>query len=715
MMGGSASMSGVAARRSSSKAAWGSQRGSAEASSGASSLSRQDAREGEARGASSSASKAVNHPAPPKAESGAWNDAFLSQGAVYVEGVVARWDLYGILGVEEDVERDGLTMAYVERVNDVNTAYASSTNPEEVNAFERIKAMFVQVYEVLADDAKKAHYHAFAQDSMVPYRYYKLRMDDEPPLARSMPAPSSSTVRPVRELKRRARTMSGGRRIVLKTGEMEAVSASRVIKSRQKRSVGNAMGSLMSGVQSDGEQAQAPQGDGAAEQPSDSFGGSWGHSPSYSAEERADQDAAAAPGSRSARLPRELMSGEQPAVSLTATGLAESAVEEAALLSKDAGPTSIDAPSLDDAAPSSLDGPRDPSETSFDGPPLAVSNMSPSLGGTPAKVKADSTEEGARVFSTPSMKAVGAVVFKTAEEVQLKAAADKKAHAVEKAKLEAEERRTSHSQMKAKKESKKTKAAKTSGLSKKAKRVKAFSGAEYKPQGDPFKGPLVFGVGNAVRGLVQSVLLFAVAFCISYSMVKFMGMGAEELSLKLEEPMIGARAAVLSVMALLGVVVVRRESLSRLGVLPNWLGVLPAFAGAIIVGMVAGVIARFEVSSEDTIEMLMAVVAIRALGEALFFQGFLTRTMLIEFSQPAGAVFISAIMYGVYSLSYAAFMDIDPGAVGYVAFIYAFGGGMPFALMYWQTRSIFMAFLCQFTVLALTVWASWNHAVSMGL
>lgn len=719
MVGGSASLSGVGASRSGSNASLSAARarrgsvspGSAEAAGRALSSSGQA---GRARGSSSP----VSAPAPPKAESGVWNDAFLAQGAVQVESVIARWDLYGILGVDEDVERDGLTMAYVERVNDINTAYASSTNSEEVGALERIKAMLVQVYEVLADESKRAHYRAFAREGMVPYRYYKLRMDDEPPLARSAQTPSSSTVRPVRELRRRARTLSGGRRIVLKTGEMEAVSPSRVIKSRQKRSVGQAMGLLMNEGESGAPQDSASQEGGDTEQPLDSFGGAWSSSPSNPEVEVAAQDVTSEYGGASPLSSQGLMSGERPAVTLAAPDLPEAADEDAALLSEGSAPISIDALSLDDAGPSSLDGAvlsDDRLEAPVGEQRLAVSTMSPSLGGTPAKVEANSTEEGARVFSTPSMKAVGAVVFKTAEEMERKVAADQKAQAAERAKLEAEERRTSRSQMKAKKETKKAKAAKKSGLSKKAKRVKAFSGAEYKPEGDPFKGPLVFGVGNAVRGLVQSVLLFAVVFCVSYIMVKFMGMGAGELSLKLEEPMIAARSAVLAVVALLGVVVVRRESLSRFGMLPNWLGVLPAFAGAIIVGMIAGVIARFELSSEDTIEMLMAVVAIRALGEALFFQGFLTRTMLIEFSQPAGAVFVSAILYGIYSLSYAAFMDIDPGAVGYVALIYAFGGGMPFALMYWQTRSIFMAFICQFTVLALTAWSSWNHAVSMGL
>jgi membrane protease YdiL (CAAX protease family) len=215
-----------------------------------------------------------------------------------------------------------------------------------------------------------------------------------------------------------------------------------------------------------------------------------------------------------------------------------------------------------------------------------------------------------------------------------------------------------------------------------------FKGAEHSEQGDPYKGKLAFGVGKTVRGLQQVGVGFALVFVASFGLVSFGGFGVKELSLEPTDQMLFIRAGIMALVAIGAVFIVRRENPLRLGWLPRW-GVIIAIPAALGLAFVAGTIARFEISANNTdlYGQLAILLAIRAVGEGLFFHGFITRTLLIEFKNPGAAVFLSAVLYGLYGATYATL--VQGGAFGaiYACFIYAFGGGFPFALMYWKTRS----------------------------
>ena len=227
-----------------------------------------------------------------------------------------------------------------------------------------------------------------------------------------------------------------------------------------------------------------------------------------------------------------------------------------------------------------------------------------------------------------------------------------------------------------------------------------FKGAEFQESGDPYKGKLAFGVGKAIRGLKHVGIGYLVVFLASFGLVSFGGFGQDELSLAPTDQMLFIRAGVMLLVAMGVVLIVRRENPLRLGLLPRW-GFIVAIPAAIGLAFVAGTIARFEISADNTDlwGTLAILLAIRAVGEGIFFHGFVTRTLLIEFKNPGAAVFLSAVLYGIYGVTYATL--VQGGAFGaiYACFIYAFGGGFPFAIMYWKTRSTPLMILVHWIVL----------------
>jgi membrane protease YdiL (CAAX protease family) len=108
------------------------------------------------------------------------------------------------------------------------------------------------------------------------------------------------------------------------------------------------------------------------------------------------------------------------------------------------------------------------------------------------------------------------------------------------------------------------------------------------------------------------------------------------------------------------------------------------------------------------------MLAVRAVGEGIFFQGFVTRTLLVENSNPAAGVFISAMLYGLYGVTYAALVDATAFHALFACFIYGFGGGFPFALMYWKVRSVPVLILVYFIVLMGSASGGVEYAMKYG-
>lgn len=248
---------------------------------------------------------------------------------------------------------------------------------------------------------------------------------------------------------------------------------------------------------------------------------------------------------------------------------------------------------------------------------------------------------------------------------------------------------------------------------KKEERRKQFMGAEYREKGDPFKGSLIFSIGRADRGLKHVLPVYITAFLLSFLMVSVGGMGEFELELRIGDPIIYARNGMLIMLALMGLMLLRRESILRFGLLPKLLPTLISLPFIGLLAVAASVVARFDINPGATMESLALLLALRAVAEGLFFYGYVTRTLLIEFKQPAVAILLSAFLYGIYALTYATLIDAKPFQTFYAVLIYTFGGGVPLAAIYWQTRSSIIIILAQFFILFMAAYGGLQYALQM--
>lgn len=229
-----------------------------------------------------------------------------------------------------------------------------------------------------------------------------------------------------------------------------------------------------------------------------------------------------------------------------------------------------------------------------------------------------------------------------------------------------------------------------------------FKGAEFSEDGDAFKGKLVFGVGKPARGLIYTLPVYGLVFLVSLVMVTAMGYGEKEMTLTGDDQMFMIRNGMLLGLGFLGVVALRRENPLRIGLVPRFLPVLPALVIAGIIGYAARELAPFSLEQGATLDQVSTLLIFRALAEVVFFHGFLTRTLLIEFKNVITAVMFSALLYGLYSATYAELYQGSVFGSVYAIFIYTFGLGMPMAMIYSQTRSVLVAFACQFFILLMS-------------
>jgi membrane protease YdiL (CAAX protease family) len=242
------------------------------------------------------------------------------------------------------------------------------------------------------------------------------------------------------------------------------------------------------------------------------------------------------------------------------------------------------------------------------------------------------------------------------------------------------------------------------------KRKAQFAGAAWREAGDPFKGALVFGVGENARGFKHVLSVYALGFLIVF-MLTFVGIiGKLELVLLPNDPSVYIRSGVLAALGILGILALRRENILRIGLAPKVLGTVLSLPIALMVGLIASAIARFDIVDGNTYQMAVPLILARAAGESIFFHGFLTRTMLIEFKGPAPALLLSTFMYGLFALTYPALANLSPGNIVYAVFIYGAGMGLSMGFVYWRTRSVIVVMICQFIIYSFSVSGGIDYA-----
>ena len=112
---------------------------------------------------------------------------------------------------------------------------------------------------------------------------------------------------------------------------------------------------------------------------------------------------------------------------------------------------------------------------------------------------------------------------------------------------------------------------------------------------------------------------------------------------------------------------------------------------SLLFGM-ASVLLPFELNGEPALAVVLAVVLVRGFSEALFFEGFLHRTLLVELPSGAVAHIISMAAYVVYMNTYRFLWDPqEPHHAG--ALLYGLLVALPAGFVYYRTRSWPMAAL----------------------
>jgi membrane protease YdiL (CAAX protease family)/tetratricopeptide (TPR) repeat protein len=128
---------------------------------------------------------------------------------------------------------------------------------------------------------------------------------------------------------------------------------------------------------------------------------------------------------------------------------------------------------------------------------------------------------------------------------------------------------------------------------------------------------------------------------------------------------------------------------------------------AVILGLVLGLLAptQFILGSLGGV---MGLTVFHVFAEEVFFRGFITRKLLDTSDNPMLALLLSALLFGLYHLTYTNFWWMAlPNTVSQVGMV-TIGAGLPYAWLYVRSQSIWPSFLCHLIVNGLMMYASVN-------
>jgi membrane protease YdiL (CAAX protease family) len=161
------------------------------------------------------------------------------------------------------------------------------------------------------------------------------------------------------------------------------------------------------------------------------------------------------------------------------------------------------------------------------------------------------------------------------------------------------------------------------------------------------------------------------------------------------DPMWWARRALLLVAGLLGMRFLvnrdRKSPVSIVGENMNWVFL------ALPYGLLVGFLSPVQVTAE-ALGLTLAMTLFHCLAEQIFFIGFLSRALLKEFREPGIGLGITALLFGLYHVSYWSILHeptrlliLDTLQIG------AFAGGA-YAALYWRSGGMLAPFLAHVTV-----------------
>ena len=211
--------------------------------------------------------------------------------------------------------------------------------------------------------------------------------------------------------------------------------------------------------------------------------------------------------------------------------------------------------------------------------------------------------------------------------------------------------------------------------------------------------PSPWGVGNADTGARAAMGPLVAVWAIAVGAVLLTDWGRFEHQLGLLDPMNLLRLLLLVGATVAATLMLRNEPLSRLGFAAarSWHWALP-FAG-LLVGYLLAELWSFSYDRTAGVGAIVMIAALRALGEGLFFEGHVARTMFVEARNPIVGLLLAAGGSAAYLASFFDVLRSDTPITPVILGMWFLFVGIPAALTMWLSRSVWVPIGFRFFVI----------------
>jgi hypothetical protein len=211
--------------------------------------------------------------------------------------------------------------------------------------------------------------------------------------------------------------------------------------------------------------------------------------------------------------------------------------------------------------------------------------------------------------------------------------------------------------------------------------------------------PSPWGVGNADTGARAAMGPLVAVWAIAVGAVLLTDWGRFEHQLGLLDPMNLVRVLLLGGATVAATLMLRNEPLSRLGFAAarSWHWALPL--SGLLAGAVMAEIWSFSYDRTAGIGAIVLIAALRALGEGLFFEGHVARTMFVEARNPIVGVLLAAGGSAAYLASFFDVLRSDTPITPLILGMWFLFVGIPAALTMWVSRSVWVPIGFRFFVI----------------
>lgn len=203
---------------------------------------------------------------------------------------------------------------------------------------------------------------------------------------------------------------------------------------------------------------------------------------------------------------------------------------------------------------------------------------------------------------------------------------------------------------------------------------------------------------RAQRTMAAAAGLAAISVVGLFVASNILGLGKEEYFYSGQDPFFYVRRGVLLVAGLLGILLIRKTDGDK-PFAPLQLRTSTSYIlAALVVGLAVGF---FSPPQRVTggLSVVLGLTALHVVAEEVFFRGLITQLLLRHIADWQQAVFVSAVIFGAYHLSFYSFWE-ETALIPkfYWCAMVAMFAGIPYALLYYKSRSITPPLLCHAVV-----------------